>query len=374
MTSSIDTTEPVVGAPYNAAPIQQNFQFAANDIEALQSLNFGPTAPSNPETGTFWLQGQQNATTYTLFMWTNQGAAWVPIASLDVANNIWMPPIGGGALPTLLSAATTDLGSVPQSALYISGVNTIVSFGTSAPLGTVKRVIFQSSLRVVYNSVTMILPGAANLTTSSGDIGTFLHVGPQPGSWELVGYQFAASYGVTGPPGSTGPTGPTGPTGTGITGPTGAPGFAIGATGPTGSIGPTGATGAQGNTGPSGSGPTGSIGSTGPTGPGGPIGPTGPTGTVGHGAQTAVAGAATLNEGSGIITSEGLTAATTYTLTLTNSLITANSTVLITCWSSGGSANNVSVTSITPGSGQVVIVLNFPSLTGTVKIAFAVFN
>lgn len=91
----------------------------------------------------------------------------------------------------------------------------------------------------------------------------------------------------------------------------------------------------------------------------------------GSGTATAVAGAATLNTPSGIVTSEALTGATAYTLTLTNSLITANSVVLTTPVDSAGGA--VTLTSVTPSAGSVVIVVAMPSLTGTVQFPFHVF-
>lgn len=138
-----------------------------------------------------------------------------------------------------------------------------------------------------------------------------------------------------------------------------------GATGPTGGTGPTGATGATGGTGSTG--PTGQTGSTGST------GPTGATGGVsGHGAATAVAGAATLNQSSGVITSEALVAATSYTLTLTNSVVASTSTVVVTPYNSAGLA--VFLVSITPGSGSVVVVVGMAALTGTVAIPFVVVN
>lgn len=92
----------------------------------------------------------------------------------------------------------------------------------------------------------------------------------------------------------------------------------------------------------------------------------------GHGSTTAVAGAATLNQGSGIVTSEALTAATTYTLTLTNSLILSTSTVLVNATNSAGLP--VTLTSTTEANGSVTIVIGMAALTGTAKIRFAVFN
>jgi hypothetical protein len=94
------------------------------------------------------------------------------------------------------------------------------------------------------------------------------------------------------------------------------------------------------------------------------------TGSIG--ATTAISGAATLNTRAGVVTSEALVAATTYTLTLANSLVTANSVVLCTPFDSVGTG--VQVTSITPGSQSVVIVVAMAARTGTVTIPFTVTN
>ena len=92
----------------------------------------------------------------------------------------------------------------------------------------------------------------------------------------------------------------------------------------------------------------------------------------GTGTATATAGAATLNQYSGVITSEALVGATTYTLTLTNSKIASTSTVLVNATDSASLP--ATLTSVTPGTHSVVIVVGMAALTGTVKIAFAVFN
>jgi hypothetical protein len=89
--------------------------------------------------------------------------------------------------------------------------------------------------------------------------------------------------------------------------------------------------------------------------------------------QTASGGAATLNGYAGAVTSEALVAATTYTLTLTNSKITANSIVLVQVIESTGAANPI-VHSVTPGAGSVAIVVSMASLTGTLLFNFIVAN
>lgn len=96
------------------------------------------------------------------------------------------------------------------------------------------------------------------------------------------------------------------------------------------------------------------------------------SGFLGHGTATATAGAATLNAQAGKITSEALTGATTYTLTLTNSYVKSTSQVLVTATNSANLLQTVDT--VTEGSGSVVIVLSMAALTGTVIVRFAVFN
>jgi hypothetical protein len=197
--STINTTLPANG-PYNAAPIRQNFGAAANDINALASLNAGASAPSAPSNGAFWLNTPNSGTTYTLNVWIASAHSWVPIARIDAAAGLWMPPTGGGALPSLVSAATTDLGSVPQTALYITGAQTIASFGSSTPVGVMKVLIFTGGAVLRNNNTSLILPGAANLTPGPGGILTAISLGG--GNWRVAA---SAESGAGGTPPSFAP-------------------------------------------------------------------------------------------------------------------------------------------------------------------------
>ena len=170
-----------VGIPANAGLINQNFGNAINDVNALQTQNAGVTAPSNPSAGNLWLSIPQNSTTFTLNEW--DGKSWVPIGSFDSVNHIWMPPIGGGVPPTILSATTTDLGSVPQATVSISGVNAIQSFGTSAPAGTIKVVLFTAATPLI-NSASLILPEDINITQTAGSNISALALGG--GVWRVL--------------------------------------------------------------------------------------------------------------------------------------------------------------------------------------------
>lgn len=96
---------------------------------------------------------------------------------------------------------------------------------------------------------------------------------------------------------------------------------------------------------------------------------------------TASAGAATLNAaGSGVITTESLStlAGSTYTLTLTNSMIAATDIVLASVGNGSNAVGTPAVASITPGAGSVSIVVqnisNNTALSGTLKIGFVVIK
>lgn len=91
---------------------------------------------------------------------------------------------------------------------------------------------------------------------------------------------------------------------------------------------------------------------------------------------TAVAGAATLNQGAGFVTSESLSTATgaTYTLTLTNSFIDANTMVFATCQLGTSTQGTPDVTTTVDGAGSATIkVKNIDAsnaFNGTIVIGF----
>lgn len=95
---------------------------------------------------------------------------------------------------------------------------------------------------------------------------------------------------------------------------------------------------------------------------------------------TASAGAATLNKSSGVITSEAITTAAgaVYTLTLTNSKVSATSNVFANVNLGAGTGGTPAIASITPASGSVVIkVQNIhasAAFNAAIKIGFMVVN
>ena len=100
--------------------------------------------------------------------------------------------------------------------------------------------------------------------------------------------------------------------------------------------------------------------------------------TLDSGTATATAGAATLNKQTGVITTEALTtaAAAAYTLTLTNSVVSAGNRVLVSVDNGTNTAGIPVVSTVTPGASSVVIkVYNLhaaDALNGTLKISYLV--
>jgi hypothetical protein len=84
------------------------------------------------------------------------------------------------------SAGTVDLGAQTGNFLIISGTTTITAFGTVSA-GIWKVVRFSGALTLTHNGTSLILPGAANITTVAGDVACFVSEGS--GNWRCAWYQ-----------------------------------------------------------------------------------------------------------------------------------------------------------------------------------------
>jgi hypothetical protein len=98
-------------------------------------------------------------------------------------------PVGGG-VNTLAGGGTTDLGSLYQAALTISGTATITSFGSTAPVGVVKFLTFSGASVLTHSATALILPTLANITTAAGD--TCIIQCISSGNWRVLSYQLAS--------------------------------------------------------------------------------------------------------------------------------------------------------------------------------------
>jgi hypothetical protein len=88
----------------------------------------------------------------------------------------------------IASATTTDIGAAASQNVRVTGTTTITGLGTVAA-GTFRRVRFAGALTLTYNATSLILPGAANITTVAGDVAEFISEGS--GNWRCVNYEYA---------------------------------------------------------------------------------------------------------------------------------------------------------------------------------------
>lgn len=86
----------------------------------------------------------------------------------------------------IASASTTDIGAATGNYVNITGTTSITALGTIAA-GAIRFVNFVGILTLTYNATSLILPGAANITTAAGDTATFVSLGS--GNWKCIQYQ-----------------------------------------------------------------------------------------------------------------------------------------------------------------------------------------
>lgn len=103
--------------------------------------------------------------------------------------------------------------------------------------------------------------------------------------------------------------------------------------------------------------------------------------SLGSGTATATAGAATLNNRFGKVTSETLSTAqnANYTLTITNSTITAADLVFASVANGTNSAGTPVIVRVTPAAGSLVVVVrnahdSAVAFNGTIVVTFAAFG
>ena len=108
-------------------------------IQAIMTSHSGTSAPANG-TGAVALYGQVWAKSSDNSWSIYDGTNWLRLGTMDASSHYWQPPIGGG-VSTIASGTTTDLWSVAQSGITISGTTTITALANSSAVpGTLKAV------------------------------------------------------------------------------------------------------------------------------------------------------------------------------------------------------------------------------------------
>ena len=158
--------------------------------------------PSGAETingaATLVLQAGQSAFVF------DGGAAWEGIiagattigaALLAALNSATVADLASGAPVDIASAATTDIGAATSPNVRVTGTTAITSLGT-APAGVRRFVSFAAALTLTHNATSLILPGAANITTAAGDTAVARSLGS--GNWVIESYARASGAALSG--------------------------------------------------------------------------------------------------------------------------------------------------------------------------------
>lgn len=86
----------------------------------------------------------------------------------------------------IASATTTNIGAATGPYVNITGTTTITGLGT-VTAGTERIVKFTGALTLTHNGTSLILPGAANITTAANDTAGFVSLGS--GNWICLWYK-----------------------------------------------------------------------------------------------------------------------------------------------------------------------------------------
>lgn len=175
-----------VGGPTPTYVSANSFTLVGDQTTAFtpgRRLKFTITAGS--AYGTIYTSAFATVTTVTMVM-DSTGNLDSGLSSVSYGfQHSTNPSIPAVAQVTLVSAGTVNLASASGPSLHISGTTTITSFGT-APSGAIRTAVFDGALTLTHNGTSLILPGAANITTAAGDVGVFVSEGS--GNWRCISY------------------------------------------------------------------------------------------------------------------------------------------------------------------------------------------
>lgn len=121
---------------------------------------------------------------------TQTVTADVPFGAFGVTDLGW---IDSASPNTVASAGTCNILGSDALFVTISGTTTITSFGTRP--NTIKFVIASGAFTITHNATSLILPGAANITTVAGD--TFTVISDASGNARVISYQPTSSFSRT---------------------------------------------------------------------------------------------------------------------------------------------------------------------------------
>lgn len=115
--------------------------------------------------------------------WTLTGGPITSSGTLGIPDYAWTDTA---------SATTTDIGAVNSYNINITGTTAITSLGNTGNQGRYRMLKFAGALTLTYNATSLIVPGAANITTAAGDTALAVKDSTANGYWRIVWYQKAS--------------------------------------------------------------------------------------------------------------------------------------------------------------------------------------
>lgn len=134
-------------------------------------------------TNVTWIQATSPAAGVS--SWNTRTGA-VTLQSSDLTAAI-MAAAALGGFTSIVSATTADLSTSTTMGVNITGTNAITSFGSGVNLFRVVK--FSAALTLTHNATSLILPGAANITTAAND--RAICFSDASGNWTVVDYVLA---------------------------------------------------------------------------------------------------------------------------------------------------------------------------------------
>lgn len=142
------------------------------------------------------------------------GAGQVSALLFGVLAQDYLPLSGGNLTGTVGFFKGTDVSSATALDPFassntgnyfdVTGTTTITSISTSGNVGTIIWLHFDDAVTVTHHATNLILPGSANITTSTGDELAFVEYAS--GQWRMVGYIDASTTGTGNMVRATSPT------------------------------------------------------------------------------------------------------------------------------------------------------------------------
>lgn len=151
----------------------------ASVMQGLVVGFIGTARPAWARAGLVWIDSSATPWVRKLYDGTDD----IALERIDATNN--RAVFEGVKATDIASASSIDLGAATGSFLHVTGTTAISALGTVAA-GVQRLVRFAGALLLTYNATSLILPGAASITTAANDVALFVSEGS--GNWRCAFY------------------------------------------------------------------------------------------------------------------------------------------------------------------------------------------